>query len=213
MYTTLIDQHRAEPSFSFLTLLALLNMPEIHENTIGNKLCQLFIEQQAAADRILNNIYTDVTGKETCHCAFPSICPASQGHVHEILSNSPCLKTGVTGTEGTGLYPAMYSTTSKPIPVSSRGLVLQEAEIDARNYILKFLDRNKKECWIQVYYFTFQILCLRFLLQLQPLTHTVIQIYTKQDWIGTIMKVNKAVKFPTYCTTDIILIANLGSWI
>jgi hypothetical protein len=131
-------------------------MPEIHENTIGNKLCQLFIEQQAAMDRTLNNIYTDVAGKEPCHCASPDICPASQGHVHEILSNSPFLKTRVSGIEGTGLYPAMYSSTAMPIPVSRRGLVLQEAELDARNYVLKFLDKNDNECWIQVwrkYYF------------------------------------------------------------
>lgn len=140
----------------------LPTMPEIHENTIGNKLCQLFIEQQATADRTLDSIYTDVTDKEPCHCASPNVCPATQGHVHEILSNSPRLKTGVTGTEGNGLYPAMYSTTSMPVPVSRRGLVLQEAEIDARNYILKFLDNNRKECWIQVrgntYYVVFPIL-------------------------------------------------------
>ena len=124
-------------------------MPEIRENTIGNKICQLFIEQQAPADRILAHIYTDVTSKQL----------PGQGHVQELLSTSPCLLSGVTGTEGTGLYPAMYSTKSIPVPISNRRLVLQEAKIDARNYILKFVDKDKNDCWMQVRELTILLPC------------------------------------------------------
>jgi len=125
-------------------------MPEGHENTIGNKVCQKFIEEQPAENRTLVDIHTDVTGEKTCLCAYPKACPASEGHVHTLLSSYPPLLTGITGNSGTGLYPAMYSATDPDIPIEHRGLVLQEAEIDARNYILKFVDKNKKQCWIQV---------------------------------------------------------------
>ncbi len=122
-------------------------MPECHENTVGNKICQKFIEEQMAEDRTLADVHTDVTGKEPCLCANPTACPASQGHVHTLLSSYPAL---ITGQEGTGLFPVMYSTSKSAVPIGHRGLVLLEAQIDARNYILRFEDNNKRECWFQV---------------------------------------------------------------
>jgi len=190
-------------------------MPEIHENTIGNKICQLFIEGQIPEDRTLANIYTDVAGHIPCECTSPNVCPASQGFIHELLSTHLRLTTGITGTEGAGLYPSMYSIMSKPIPIASRGLVLQEAKIDARNYILKFKSRDGKECWVQVRelkYLLYLMFANFFItsLKLQPLTHTVVQIYTGEDWHGSITKVNKNVSF--YCPAKYTaLIANLGS--
>ena len=137
-------------------------MPEVRENTIGNKICQKFIEEQPAEDRILANIYTDIAGNVPCLCNSPNTCPASEGHVHELLSTYPPLK------KGTGLYPAMYSETESDIPIAHRQLVLREAEIDARNYILKFVDKDKKDCWIQVWRLKILLLSTYCLLSFNP---------------------------------------------
>ena len=122
-------------------------MPECHENTIGNKICQKFIEEQVAQSRILTNVFTDITGNKACLCgANSNACPASEGHVHTLLSSYPTL----SGKNGTPLYPCMYSTEKDDVPIARRGLLLEEAQIDARNYILRFVDKNKRECWFQV---------------------------------------------------------------
>jgi len=122
-------------------------MPEYREVTIGNLICQKFVKEQPADNRILTKIYTDVTGEAPCVCTYPDTCPASQGHIHELLSSYQRL---IPGHEGTGLYPWMYSDPKSDVPIEDQGLVLQENSGDARNYILKFLDKRKKECWIQV---------------------------------------------------------------
>jgi len=92
-------------------------MPEIYKNMIGNKICQLFIKEQPAEDRILANIYIDITSHVPCQCT-------SSEFVHKLLSSHLQLIPEITGTDGTGLYPAMYFTKSQPISIATQELAL-----------------------------------------------------------------------------------------
>ncbi|KAF9524144.1 hypothetical protein CPB83DRAFT_898105 [Crepidotus variabilis] len=61
------------------------------------------------------------------------------------------------------------------IPIAQQKMVLKKAHYDPRNYVLEFIDGNNQSSWFP----------------LQPLTHTVVQIYTKQTWENSIMKVDQ----------------------
>ncbi|KAJ7099989.1 hypothetical protein B0H15DRAFT_927592 [Mycena belliarum] len=149
-------------------------MPELPEATTSGKLPRLFVATQPDSCRIVKTIQADATQAEMP--AHPAGSRASNGHVYVLESSSKALR-GCTNAQ-TPLYPPLYSTTQKepPVPISTHGLVLVDAETHPRNVLLKFLDNKGRVYWCQI----------------QLLKHTVSQIFNKCDWEEAICVVDSA---------------------
>lgn len=154
-------------------------MPENNENIIGGKICQKFLQDypdipkqavrglpadsQAAVEsskdclkslleppeeRILISLHADSTAKEISQHAPDS--PGSLGLVYELCpSDVYTLRGGFSGATKKPIWPSMYGKYKSDLIADER-LAFVDVVLDARNYILKFLDKNKKECWVQV---------------------------------------------------------------
>jgi hypothetical protein len=164
-------------------------MPENNENTIGGKICQKFL-LEPPEERILISLHADpTTGEVPQH---PPDSPGSRGLVYELCASDVDTLRGFSGASKKPIYPPMYELDT----IEEQKLAFVDVVLDPRNYILKFLDGNKKECWVQVR----PCFCCRCLIypgltswQIQSLTHTSVQIYTRNQWDEAIAKIDKEV--------------------
>ncbi|PPQ70090.1 hypothetical protein CVT26_013424 [Gymnopilus dilepis] len=143
-------------------------MPEGTEAITEGKHVDKFVTEQPPGHRRLRAVLIDATNKEAGSSAPGSL--AAEGHVFELESSADVLR-GQTHNQ-TGVYPPMYSD-PLDIPIHCRGLILCGVALDPRNVILKFQDNRNAEAWVQI----------------QLLKHTVVQIYTQEDWKEAICQV------------------------
>ncbi|KAF8058000.1 hypothetical protein FPV67DRAFT_1525416 [Lyophyllum atratum] len=155
-------------------------MPEIKESLQSGKIAQDFNEREPKNEKILQAILVDATGKEqkaqaTISSRSPDAIPPAgiTGHVYPLASSTRIVR-GQCGAQ-TPVYPPNYSTSraAPPVPIASHKLTLTGVFPHPRNVILKFNDRTGAEYWLQV----------------QLFTHTVLQIYSNDDWNESIAKV------------------------
>jgi hypothetical protein len=122
-------------------------MPELTEGDIQGLCATKFESEEPECNKVLQAIYVDATSAEQEKAAPDS--PAACGHVYELQSSkSKDVLRGQTSKQ-TGTFPPMYADPLDK-PISSHGLVLSGVDIDPRNVILKFCDKNMKEAWVQV---------------------------------------------------------------
>ncbi|KDR65504.1 hypothetical protein GALMADRAFT_148649 [Galerina marginata CBS 339.88] len=185
-------------------------MPETRETTTGGKVCKTFledhpdvpVEEDVKADRtttqlpmdnseakapakklmgppeerILISLHADAVEKELRYHKPES--PASSGLPYELTSWDSGSLRGYSGANQKPLYPPMYTNPKNHRPISEKRLAFTDVVLDSRNYILKFVDKDKNDCWVQI----------------QPLTHTSVQIYTMDQWDKAISKISKELR-------------------
>lgn len=130
-------------------------MPEYTENITGGKTCRLFLDNYPDTpagpppERILLSLHADSTNKEASR--YPADSPVCLGHVFE-LSPDYEITRGMPGADPLPLYPPMYTfrTGNRGNLIAIHGLAFVDVILDSRNYILKFMDKKKSDCWVQV---------------------------------------------------------------